>query len=154
MDRATGNWDVPAAMLLVLPYLTVLVFVPIYDMLLAPFFVRLGRPITRLWRQGIGLGIAVLAMLVAGTLETIRLQAVRRHNLEVVPPTKAVVPISIWWQIPQYLLIGIAEVFTSTGGYEFFYSQVPTAMRSVSAAIFLLATGLGSYWLTALVSWN
>ena len=32
--------------------------------------------------------------------------------------------IAIWWQIPQYCFIGIAEILTSITSYELFYTQV------------------------------
>lgn len=54
---------------------------------------------------------------------------------------------SIFWQIPQFVLIGISELFASITSLEFFYSQAPSRMRSVSQASNLLTNALGS-WLT------
>ena len=51
--------------------------------------------------------------------------------------------LSIWWQVPQYAFIGIAEILTSITSYELFYSQVPPSMRSVCQALNLLTTSLG-----------
>jgi solute carrier family 15 (peptide/histidine transporter), member 3/4 len=48
-------------------------------------------------------------------------------------------------QIPQYFLIGAAEVFTFIGQLEFFYDQSPDAMRSLCSALSLLTTALGNY---------
>lgn len=55
--------------------------------------------------------------------------------------------LTIFWQVPQFILIGISEIFTSITALEFFYSQAPTRMRSVSQASNLLTNALGS-WLT------
>lgn len=55
--------------------------------------------------------------------------------------------LSIFWQIPQFVLIGISEIFASITSLEFFYSQAPMSMRSVSQALNLFTNALGS-WLT------
>lgn len=55
--------------------------------------------------------------------------------------------LSIFWQIPQFVLIGISEIFASITSLEFFYSQAPSRMRSVSQASNLFTNALGS-WLT------
>ena len=64
----------------------------------------------------------------------------------------AVVAMSVWWQVPQYLLIGLSEVFTSIGQMEFFYDQAPDVMRSCSMALQLLSVCVGSY-LSGAVVW-
>lgn len=54
---------------------------------------------------------------------------------------------SVLAQIPQFVLIGVAEIFASITSLEFFYSQAPQQMRSVSQALNLLTSALGS-WIT------
>ncbi|KAK1660307.1 hypothetical protein QYE76_048469 [Lolium multiflorum] len=63
-----------------------------------------------------------------------------------------IVPISIFWQVPQYFIIGAAEVFTFVGQLEFFYDQAPDAMRSMCSALSLTTVALGSYLSTLLVT--
>jgi peptide/histidine transporter 3/4 len=55
--------------------------------------------------------------------------------------------IHIFWQIPQFVLIGVSEIFASITSLEFFYSQAPASMRSVSQALNLFTNAVGS-WLT------
>lgn len=55
--------------------------------------------------------------------------------------------ISILWQIPLFVFIGISEIFASITSLEFFYSQAPSSVRSVSQSANLLTSALGS-WLT------
>ena len=54
---------------------------------------------------------------------------------------------SILWQVPLFILIGLSEIFASITSLEFFYSQAPTDMRSVSQASNLFTNAMGS-WLT------
>ncbi|KAI3426893.1 hypothetical protein D9Q98_006837 [Chlorella vulgaris] len=58
---------------------------------------------------------------------------------------------SVWWQVPQYLLVGLSEVFTSIGQLEIFYDQAPDVMRSCSMALQLLSVCIGSYLSGAVV---
>jgi len=55
--------------------------------------------------------------------------------------------LSIMAQVPQFLLIGVAEILASISSLEFFYGQSPASMRSVSQAVNLFTTALGS-WMT------
>jgi len=55
--------------------------------------------------------------------------------------------LSVLAQIPQFVLIGVSEIFASITSLEFFYSQAPANMRSVSQALNLLTSAIGS-WVT------
>jgi peptide/histidine transporter 3/4 len=54
--------------------------------------------------------------------------------------------------VPQYFIIGAAEVFTFVGQLEFFYDQAPDAMRSMCSALSLTTVALGNYLSTLLVT--
>ena len=51
--------------------------------------------------------------------------------------------ISVLWQIPQYLLVGVSEVFASITSLEFFSGQAPESMKSIVYALNLVVTGAG-----------
>jgi solute carrier family 15 (peptide/histidine transporter), member 3/4 len=59
--------------------------------------------------------------------------------------------ISVLAQIPQFVLIGISEILASITSLEFFYSQAPLSMRSVSQAFNLVTTSIGSLLIVPLV---
>ena len=84
--------------------------------------------------MGTGLFLSVLSIAAAAVVETVRLQL-----------AQGAVSMSIFWQGPQYMLMGIAEVFFFVGRLEFFYEQSPDAMRSLCSALALLNTAMGNY---------
>jgi solute carrier family 15 (peptide/histidine transporter), member 3/4 len=153
LDASMGpHFSIPSASLSIFDTLSVIVWVPVYDRLIVPAVRSVtGRPrgFTQLQRMGIGLVISVFSMLAAGTLEVVRLRAIARHGLY---GDKDVVPISIFWQVPQYFIIGAAEIFTFVGQLEFFYDQAPDAMRSMCSALSLTTVAVGSYLSTLLVT--
>lgn len=150
MDRTIGSFTIPAASLSTFDVISVIFWVPLYDRVLVPIarkFTGNERGFTELQRIGIGLFISIFAMGAAAIVEMVRL-----HIYEELGGDVEVVPISILWQIPQYFLVGAAEVFTFIGQLEFFYDQSPDAMRSLCSALSLLTTSLGSYLSTLIVT--
>ncbi|KAG0448488.1 hypothetical protein HPP92_027799 [Vanilla planifolia] len=57
----------------------------------------------------------------------------------------AIVPMSVFWLVPQYAVHGIADGFYSVGHMEFIYDQSPESMRSTAAALFWLSAAVGNY---------
>ncbi|XP_020274494.1 protein NRT1/ PTR FAMILY 8.1-like [Asparagus officinalis] len=146
------HFSIPAASLSIFDTISVIVWVPIYDRLIVPMarkFTGQERGFTQLTRMGIGLVISMFAMLAAGVLELVRLRIIARDNLY---DTKDYLPMSIFWQVPQYFIVGAAEVFTFIGQLEFFYDQAPDAMRSMCSALSLTTVALGNYLSSLLVT--
>ncbi|XP_065855473.1 protein NRT1/ PTR FAMILY 8.3-like [Euphorbia lathyris] len=145
MDTKIGSFAIPPASLSTFDVISVICWVPIYDRVIVPIarkFTGKERGFSELQRMGIGLVISVLSMTAAALVEIRRLQLAKELGLV---DEDAAVPLSIFWQIPQYMLIGAAEVFTFIGQLEFFYEQSPDAMRSLCSALSLLTTSLGNY---------
>ncbi|CAI9761859.1 unnamed protein product [Fraxinus pennsylvanica] len=152
MDQHIGpHFEIPSASLSLFDTVSVIFWVPVYDQIIIPVvrkFTRHERGFTQLQRMGIGLVISIFAMVVSGALEVIRLDYVRRNNYY----DRKTIPMSIFWQVPQYFLVGCAEVFTFIGQLEFFYDQAPDAMRSLCSALSLTTVALGNYLSTLLVT--
>ncbi|KAL0316376.1 UNVERIFIED_CONTAM: protein NRT1/ PTR FAMILY 8.1 [Sesamum radiatum] len=151
MDQRIGSkFKIPSASLSLFDTLSVIFWAPVYDLVIiriARKYTGHERGFTQLQRMGIGLVISIFAMIVAGVLEVFRLNYVRRNNYY----DLETIPMSIFWQVPQYFLVGCAEVFTFIGQLEFFYDQAPDGMRSLCSALSLTTTALGNYLSTLLV---
>lgn len=145
MDKTIGSFNIPPASMSTIDVISVIFWVPIYDRIVVPIarkFTGRERGFSELQRMGIGLFISMLSMTAAALLEIKRLQLVKELGLV---GDAVAVPLSILWQIPQYMLMGTAEIFTYIGQLEFFYEQSPDAMRSLCSALSLLAESLGNY---------
>lgn len=155
LDRHLGRrFQIPSASLSLFDTLSVIAWVPVYDRLVVPVarrFTGRERGFTQLTRMGVGLVISIFAMLAAGVLELARLSAVKRYGL-FDDDAGVAVPVSVFWQVPQYFIVGAAEVFTFIGQLEFFYDQAPDAMRSMCSALSLTTSALGNYLSALLVT--
>lgn len=144
--RSMGSIQIPQASLQIFVGLTIIVFIPTYDRVFVPVarkFTGHSSGITILQRIGIGLLISIMSMVVAALVEAKRIQIVRDHNLLDNP--KAIVPMRIWWLIPQYMICGLSDAFAFVGLQELFYVQMPEAMRSLGAAFYLSVLGVGFF---------
>jgi peptide/histidine transporter 3/4 len=153
-----------SAMLNVVDSAVILVFIPVFDRLLYPLLTKMGIYPSLLRKIGAGLVFAMLAMVAAGWTEQVRksspmIQGIS-SNCSAAGETLPMSTMSVWWQTPQYVLVGVAEILTSISAYDLFYSEVPESMRSVCQALNLLTTTLGfivagalnsifSFWVTS-----
>lgn len=54
--------------------------------------------------------------------------------------------------LPQYILIGVGDVFSSVGILEFFYEQSPQGMQSLGTTFFTSGLGVGNFLNSLLVT--
>ncbi|KAK7255908.1 hypothetical protein RIF29_29336 [Crotalaria pallida] len=153
MNTHVGNskFQIPPPSISIFDTLSVIFWVPVYDRIIVPIARKFSghkNGLTQLQRMGIGHFISIFSMVAAATLEYIRLRMVRRHNYYELEE----VLISIFWQVPQYFIIGCAKVFTFIGQLEFFYEQAPDSMRSLCSALSLLTVALGQYLSSLLIT--
>ncbi|XP_028807739.1 protein NRT1/ PTR FAMILY 5.10, partial [Neltuma alba] len=149
----SSGFDIPAASLQSLIYLGIVILSPIYDRIFVPIAKSITKNpsgITMLQRIGTGIFISIITVIVAAAVEAKRLNTAEEYGL--VDEPNETVPMSVSWLIPQYLLFGIAEVFTMVGLQEFFYDQVPNELRSMGLALYLSIFGVGSFLRSFLIS--
>ncbi|ONK56564.1 uncharacterized protein A4U43_C10F10100 [Asparagus officinalis] len=154
MDRRIGStFNVPPAALQSLFCGAILAFIPVYDRIILPIsrkFSKTPSGLTTLQRIGIGFNFSIMSMVVAALVEIKRLKTAREFAL--VDRPDITIPMSLWWLVPQYVFIGISEVFIVIGQQEFFYDQVPDALRSLGLALYLSIYGIGNFISSFLVS--
>lgn len=149
----TKSFEIPAGSMSVFTILTMLFTIALYDRVLirvARRLTGLDRGITFLHRMGIGFVISLFATFVAGFVEMKRKKVAMEHGL--VEHSSEIIPISVFWLVPQYSLHGMAEAFMSIGHLEFFYDQAPESMTSTAMAFFWTSISLGNYISTLLVT--
>ncbi|KAG6670329.1 hypothetical protein CIPAW_01G304100 [Carya illinoinensis] len=153
LDRSlSSTFKIPAASLGSFVTLSMLLSVPMYDRYFVPFMRRRtgnSRGITLLQRLGIGFAIQVIATAAAYAVEVRRMHVIRENHIV---GAKEIVPMSIFWLLPQYVLLGIADVFNAIGLLEFFYDQSPEDMQSLGTTFFTSGVGVGNFMNSFLVT--
>ncbi|XP_062232546.1 protein NRT1/ PTR FAMILY 3.1-like [Phragmites australis] len=154
MDRhLTPRFQIPPASMIIFTTLTMLVSLALYDRVFVPVARRYtGRRsgITYFQRMGAGFAVSVLGVLASALVEAKRRYVAAEHGLLDSP--SVVVPISVFWLVPQYALHGMSDALSTVGHMEFLYDQSPESMRSSAAALFWVAGSLGNYLGTVLVT--
>ncbi|MCL7039466.1 hypothetical protein MKW94_023700 [Papaver nudicaule] len=150
MKRNFGSgFVIPSASLQGAKSITIILLVPVYDKIVTPIFrfiTRSKKGITVMQRMGVGLFLSALAMAIAAVIETQRLNISRRE------PNTGSDQMNIFWLLPQYIIMGMSEVFTIVGMQEFFYSEVPTKLKTLGMALPTGVFGVGSFLSAILIS--
>ncbi|XP_047945672.1 protein NRT1/ PTR FAMILY 6.3-like [Salvia hispanica] len=151
MDRRIGkSFEIPAASLTVFFVATILLTVPVYDRIIAPICKKLlknPQGLSPLQRIGVGLFLSIFAMVAAALTEIKRLRFVQSHG-----QTPHHVPLSVFWLVPQFFLVGSGEAFTYMGQLDFFLRECPKGMKTISTGLFLSTLSLGFFVSSILVS--
>ncbi|KAL0554911.1 hypothetical protein IC582_008841 [Cucumis melo] len=145
MERNIGaDFKIPPATLQSAITISIILLMPLYDKVLIPItrlFTGAEKGITVMQRMGIGMFLSTIAMILAALVEAKRLTM-----------TKNALSLSIFWLLPQYIILGISDIFTVVGMQEFFYSEVPVSMRTTGFALYNSVFGVGSFCSAIMIS--
>lgn len=153
MDRHMGNFEIPAASLTLFFVGSILLTCVFYDRVVVPITKRvLNNPhgLSPLQRIAVGLVLSIIAMIAAALTEVKRLNVAHSHGLT--NDAYAMVPLSVFWLVPQFLLVGAGEAFTYIGQLDFFLRECPKGMKTMSTGLFLSTLSLGFFVSSILVT--
>ncbi|KAM5547893.1 hypothetical protein ABKV19_002053 [Rosa sericea] len=150
MERSIGKFQIPAGSLTAFFVLAILITLAVNDRLIMPVWKKWkGQPgFTNLQRIAIGLVLSTLGMAVAALTERKRLSVAKEMRTVSTGP----LPISVYLLIPQFFLVGSGEAFIYTGQLDFFITQSPKGMKTMSTGLFLSTLSLGFFVSSFLVS--
>ncbi|KAF6166372.1 hypothetical protein GIB67_034923, partial [Kingdonia uniflora] len=145
MDNRLGSFKVPSGSIPVIPFIFMTGLIPIYELLFVPIirkYTGLPSGISHLQRVGVGLVLGAVSMGIAGLIEVKRRNQLVNHGNQ----------IGLFWLAFHYGVFGIADMFTLVGLMEFFYTEAPKRMRSLSTSFTALSLAAGFYLSSALVN--
>ncbi|KAK8629306.1 hypothetical protein V6N13_078151 [Hibiscus sabdariffa] len=149
-----GSFTIPPASLPIIPVIFLIILIPLYDQIIVPILRKFtGRltGITHLQRIGVGLILSSISMATASIMEVKRKSVARDHNMVDALPVLQPLPISVFWLSFQYFIFGIADMFTYVGLLEFFYSEAPKKIKTVSTCFLWTSMSLGYFLSTIMV---
>ncbi|XP_067928098.1 solute carrier family 15 member 4-like [Watersipora subatra] len=147
-DFRINKVTVPGSTLSIFNNIFILVAVPFVQKLYG--FLAYNNIKVYTWRRMLaGMLLAVAALLAAGFLETARLWDTCNCGFTLQNIDGRVYPasptISIWWQVPQYILVGASETFMILTAMEFAYVEAPRNMQGIVMGALWCAAGLGDF---------
>ncbi|KAJ7951745.1 Protein NRT1/ PTR FAMILY 1.2 [Quillaja saponaria] len=137
MDRhVTSSFQIPPGSFVMFMIFSPIIWILLYDRVLLSLASKIrGKPvrISTKNRIGIGLFISCLSIVASALVEMVRRRkAIKEGHLN---NPQALVNMSAMWLVPHHALGGIAEAFNRIGQNEFYYSEFPETMSSISVAI-------------------
>ncbi|CAL9097829.1 unnamed protein product [Musa textilis] len=149
MNRALGgSFEIPAASVYAFGAIAMIISITFYDKILEPSLRRATgkeRGISILKRIGIGIALSVAAMVSAALVERKRLRVAEAEQ-------SSVVSMSVFWLVPQFMIMGFGDGFALVGLQEYFYDQVPDGMRSLGIAFYLSVFGVSNFLSSFLIT--
>lgn len=144
MERNVGRFQIPAGSLTVFFVAAILFTLAFNEVFIMPLWKKWkGKPgLTNLQKISMGLVLSTIGMAAAAIVEKKRLSVAKTMGGTASTST---LPISVFLLIPQFFLVGSGEAFIYTGQLDFFITQSPKGMKSMSTGLFLTTISLGFF---------
>ncbi|XP_071720400.1 protein NRT1/ PTR FAMILY 2.7-like [Rutidosis leptorrhynchoides] len=149
MDRHMGpHFQISAGTMLVFVMISTSGSLAIIDRFILPSFQKLTKTTpTLLKRVGTGHVFNVTSMAISAIVESKRLSIAHKHNLN----GNSVVPMSVFWMVPQLVIVGIGEAVFFPAEVSLYYQEFPKSLKSTAAAMVAMLIGIAFYLSSAVV---
>lgn len=129
--------------------ISVIVFIPILELMVYPLLRRLRIPFLPITRISLGFIVVSMAMVYAAIVQHLIYSAgpcyeQPRCEASIVNGVSQGNDIHIAVQTPAYFFIGIGEILASVSGLEYAYTKAPPSMKSFVQAMYLLTNAFGA----------
>jgi len=119
--------------------ISIVILIPIFDYVIYPFLRRKGINFSPVKRVTTGFILVGISMVYAGALQHYIYKMSPCHDNLPSECTDAegfplAAPISVWVIAGPYIIVGIAEIFTSITALEYAFTKAPKRMKSVVMA--------------------
>ncbi|GFR60359.1 solute carrier family 15 member 4-like [Elysia marginata] len=154
--RLDGSVKVPAAAINAFNCIGIILLIPVVDKVIYPFFERIGHPLSQLKKIGIGLVLSAVGVVVAGIVEIYRKKILHSpggsHTQVLAGQTFTASNMSVFLLVPQYVLIGLSEIFAAITAMDFVYNQTHVTMQGSITGLYHASIGLGNWLSSAILS--
>jgi POT family proton-dependent oligopeptide transporter len=126
--------------------ITTIVLLPILDRAVFPYLRKLGMPVRHVDRITVGFLLSSLSMLYAAIIQRTIYTAPPCYDHPRSPDCMdGEVPneVSVFLQVPAYVLLAISEILASIAGIEYAYAKAPKSMKSIVMAAYLSTVSVG-----------
>ncbi|KAL0577272.1 hypothetical protein V5O48_004700 [Marasmius crinis-equi] len=125
-----------------------IIFIPILDLVVYPFFSRAGIKWTALKKIASGFFTASAAMIWATVIQAYiyKTNPCGSSVGSCVDASGNIVTstLSVWTQSGSYILLAFSEIFASITGLEYAFTKAPSNMKSLVMAVFLFTSALSA----------
>lgn len=150
MNRSIGHFQIPAGSLTVFFVAAILITLAVYDRIIMPLWKKWKgkQGFSCLQKIAIGLVLSAIGMMAAALTEMKRLSVGKAFS----DRPSSDLPTSAFLLIPQFFLVGSGEAFIYTGQLDFFITQSPKGMKTMSTGLFMTTLSLGFFVSSFLVT--
>ncbi|KAG9070980.1 peptide transporter ptr2 [Linnemannia hyalina] len=143
----------------------IVIFIPILDIIIFPILRKAGFKLGPINRIIIGFSIVTFCFVYVTVLQHFLYKSGPYYNFSGFDPqgnavsiptdiSDVINDITIWTQLPAYILIGISEIFASATGLEFAFRSAAPELKSVVMSLFLATNAFGSLIGMILAIWS